>query len=119
MTYFAQESNTLKDSGSSCSSGSGVAVTVVVAVAVAVAVEVVVVVVVVAVAVAVVVVVAVAVAVAVTVAVVLLVVAALWDSILFLPEKWKREEGRRAHFQHSHWQPNLAPYLCHCEQATW
>ena len=92
------------------------------AVAVAVAVVVVVVVVVavvVAVAVTVAVTVIVTVVVVVVVVVVLVVVAALSDPILFLPEKWKREEGRRAHFPRSGWQPSLAPYLCHCEQATW
>ena len=76
------------------------------------------VVVVVAMAVSLAVTVAVAVVVAVVV-VVVVVVAALSDPILFLPEKWKREEGRRAHFPRSGWQPSLAPYLCHCEQATW
>ena len=71
--------------------------------------------------VAVVVAVAVTVAVTVTVVVVVVVVvvAALSDPILFLPEKWKREEGRRAHFPGGGWQPSLAPYLCHCEQPTW
>ena len=86
-----------------------VAVTVVVAVAVAMAIVVTVVVVVM----------LVAVAVAVAVAVLVVVVAALSHPIFFLPEKWKREEGRRAHFPRSGWQPSLAPYLCHCKQATW
>ena len=84
-----------------------VAVTVVVAVAVAMAIVVTVVVVVM------------LVAVAVAVAVLVVVVAALSHPIFFLPEKWKREEGRRAHFPRSGWQPSLAPYLCHCKQATW
>ena len=84
-----------------------VAVTVVVAVAVAMAIVVTVVVVVM------------LVVVAVAVAVLVVVVAALSHPIFFLPEKWKREEGRRAHFPRSGWQPSLAPYLCHCKQATW
>ena len=52
----------------------------------------------------------------VVVAVVVVVVAALSDPILFLPESGR---GRRAHFPRSGWQPSLAPYLCHCKQATW
>lgn len=95
-----------------------VAVTVVVVMAVEVGVTVAVVVEVVVV-VAVVVAVTVAVALAVTLTVVVVVVVALSDPILFLPEKWKREEGRRAHFPRGGWQPSLPPYLCHCEQATW